>query len=331
MKKFLLLSVLFSFNCFAQDYSILQKSLEMMEQRHYRAEEECAKLQKVLGEIRVQLNSDSETLIWFEDYSQKTLGQVKQCINVGDYGTAINWAIRMQGEVVYDPEVAARIRTSQEYASMKQNVIVRLDWSNEDKKTWLEDHPYCFVAIKNKDEKVISGRLGTKQELELQIKMRKEKERVAKLMEEKEKERKYQWAHGLDNFDYSQYEQVFNNPSCKQKIDNFVITCVALSPKETRIEMEYNAAIYSDILSIDDMYIKVKGSELLKPIETDNFPSSTGKVKFNNRGEVLKFAIVFPPLPEKTKSFSIVNYNESDWVFKDVNIDYSKIFKMITE
>ena len=52
------------------DYSILQRSLEKIEQRRNEANEQYSRLMMLLGEYGMQLNGDEQTLIWFDNYKK---------------------------------------------------------------------------------------------------------------------------------------------------------------------------------------------------------------------------------------------------------------------
>lgn len=113
------------------------------------------------------LNNDEATLIWFDEYKKKIERTFDSLSDIG-WDEARDFAIRKQGEIINDPELNARIRTSIEYAAKIKSIEERTDIDWKQKSEWKENNPYCFVAIKNADGKIIGGRLGSKVELEEQ-------------------------------------------------------------------------------------------------------------------------------------------------------------------
>lgn len=305
------------------DKSILQHSLEQIERRNMEANEQYSKLQTLFAEFAGKLYNDEETLNWFYNY-RKSINESFESIRTLGADEARDYAIRKQGELMVDPELNARVRTASEYVEKREAIERSSDLSWKEKDEWKKNNPYCFVPIKNVEGKVIGGRLGSKSEYdELQMKIKREKEeaeRQAKLFEEQEKERLYNMLHPFDNFDYSPYSQIITYPQIKRGVDGVVITKVALSDYETRVEFELKTQFQYEWCTIErGTYIKSSGKKL-QMLKADNIGIYPYRTEFNNPGERLKFALIFPPLPSKAKSFSIEEPTKDGWKFKDIQI-----------
>lgn len=337
-KVFLLLSVIASYSYaqyatftpqtyqpIQQDYSILQRSLEQIERRQNEANEQYNKLQIMLAEYGAKLYNDEITMIWFDEY-KKDIRNTFNSLSVIGWGEAKDYAIRQQGEIACDPELAARIRTANEYIAKRKAIEERTDMDWKQKNEWKENNPYYFVPIKDNQGNIISGRLGSKVELEeykrkVERLQREAKERTRQL-EKREKERVYQMEHPFDDFDYSSYSKIINYPVSGKCPDGMRITKVALSSTETRVEISLIPYSYNQWCCIQwNTYIKASNSGKLSLIKADNIAISPSKVVFNKPGERLKFALIFPPLPPKTKSFTIEEPIRNGWKFKNIRIN----------
>ena len=134
-----------------------------MENRRIEAEQQYSELQIKMADYGKKLYSDEETLIWFDEY-KKNISHTYNTLLTMSAGDARDYAIRMQGDLALDPELAARIKTANEYSIKRRGVEERTDWDWKTKNEWIEKNPYCFIPIKNNEGEVIGGRLGTKKE-----------------------------------------------------------------------------------------------------------------------------------------------------------------------
>lgn len=335
MKKLSFLFLLITNYCYAQyipfnlqrsdNAAILQQSFEQMERRQNEANVQYSKLQMMLAEYGSQLKNDEATLIWFDQYKRNIASSFSSLSSLG-WGDARDYAIRKQGEIANDPELMARIRTAKEYNAAVKNIQERKDMSQEDKQEWQLNHPYCFIPIMNSDDKIIGGKLGTKAELGA---FYAEVERKAKLAEEQEKARLYAMSHPFDDFDYSRYDKVIDFPQYKYYSSYYrystyqqevTITRVALSSTETRIEMEWYNSSYDWCNVERGTYIKASGTDKLSFIKADNIAISPSRSTFKKSGEILKFALIFPPLPKKAKTFTLAEPDKRGWKCKDIKI-----------
>lgn len=305
-----------------QDNTILQQSLDKLDRVNNEANEQYSKLQMLLSEYGSKLNNDGETLLWFDDYKRRIEHSFESLRSLGPYD-ARDYAIRKQGEIINDPELIARIRTANEYKAAVQSIQERSDMSQQEKRDWIIDHPYCFIPITNSAGTIIGGKLGTKAELEA---YRAEVERKAALLEEQNRARLYTMSHPFDNFDYSSYDKVIDNPQYKfyptwyGNSDGLRICRIALSSTETRVEFEYTNTIYNRFNVERGTYIKASGTSKLAFIRAENIAIAPSNSNFEKYGEVLKFALIFPTIPQKAKSFLIAEPDKKGWKFKDIKI-----------
>lgn len=304
------------------DNSILQRSMEIIERREREANEEYSKLQMLLADYAGKLYNDEETLNWFNNYKKSISEAFGTLMGLGA-DEARNYAIREQGKITLDPELNARIRTAAEYIEMCQTIEKRSDLSWKEKDEWSNNHPYCFVPIKNGEGEVIGGRLGSKAEYDDMLlkkeRERQEAERQAKIQEERENNRIYNMLHPFDDFDYSAYYKVINYPNIKKGVEGIFVTKVALSDYETRVEFE----IYSQYpwCAIERRtIIKTSGSKDLQLLKAENIAISPNRTEFGKPGERLKFALTFPPLPSTAKSFTIEEPVKGGWKFKNIQV-----------
>ena len=327
---------------YTPDYTLLQRSLQQMERRKIAASEAISNLHVAFANYNTLLHQDQETMSWFNNLRSTVIDNVEASRNMGNYGDALELATISMGELASHAELQARIRTNKEYEE-KKLMVLSSNLSYQEKQEWLDNNPYCFIPMFNNEGKVIGGRLGTKSELEQQIieakkqaerkqqeiereakRKQLEKERIAKLEEEREKARIYAMTHSFDNYDYSKYEKIIENPTYHRNNNNagVWISKIALSPTETRIEITCLSSYNIEWCSIDPKtYIK-KGAKIFRLQRAFNIPIYPQKLIFKNLGEKLIFALSFPPLPSKTKSFSLEGLIEFK---RAMNLSFSNI------
>ena len=90
--------------------SLLANSLAKLEERERTANEKISAMDVAFGDIRSKLHQDKETLQWFNDFSNKYKDQVASYARLGDYGNAINAAVRLGGEAANDAELIGRLK-----------------------------------------------------------------------------------------------------------------------------------------------------------------------------------------------------------------------------
>lgn len=322
-------------------YNSLSRTFEIIAQREKEASQQLSNLNVLLANYALILNNDELTLTWYENFKRKYLDTVEEFIRFGDHATAIEYAIRYQGEIVNNAELLARIRTSKEYKEKITliNSTIDLDWNS--KQNMIADNPYCFVPYKNDEGEIIGGRLGSKAELQKQIedakleaeRKRQEEMRLAKEKQENEERIRLLLEQPFDNYDYQSngYFRIIDNPSYeiengpkdKRYYRRYVkVTRVAISHNNTRIEFKLKCR-YFDLLS-KKIHIKAGGKKL-KPISSDNIELSENGFYRNNlymfHEGTIKFALIFPALPENAKSLDFIESVKDGIKIKNLKLE----------
>ena len=120
--------------------------------------------------------------------------------------------------------------------------------------------------------------------------------------------------------DYSHYRFTMQNPISKGKKDNTQtkIVRVSCSDTETRVELECEADMPDDQLYIkSDTYIKSKGSSKLKLMSVENVTVAPVVTKIPWPYQKLRFALIFPALPDTAEEFELVEPSSS-WKFRNI-------------
>ncbi len=120
--------------------------------------------------------------------------------------------------------------------------------------------------------------------------------------------------------DYSAYRYMQLNPICKvgDKVKNAKILRVACSATETRIEIEGVAASPGHCFYIKpDAYIKGNKGGKLELIGVDNITLYPVRTIIPFPYQVLRFALIFEPLPPEATEFEFI-VPKSDWKFKKI-------------
>jgi len=120
--------------------------------------------------------------------------------------------------------------------------------------------------------------------------------------------------------DYSQYRYVRENPVYvnKKGASTIKIVRVACSDKETRIELEIEAPSANYGCGFrGTTYIKGNkgGKQTLASVENIVLYPATTRIPWPY--QKLRFALIFPPLPEEAKEFDLIEPS-STWQFKDI-------------
>ena len=149
-----------------RDYSVLQRGLDRAEKRMNEASEQYLKLCQLLGEYEIQLHNDTDTRTWFSNYKKKIMQNYDSLTEDNRWGEAGRYAVREIGRISTDSELMARIRTAREYDAIIADLQKRTDMTQEEKRNWLLDDPYCFISIADSSGNIIGGRLGSIAELQ---------------------------------------------------------------------------------------------------------------------------------------------------------------------
>lgn len=311
------------------DYTnqIMERNMERNERRRNEAYTQYSKLLTILGEYGSKLNNDNATLLWFKQYKDEITEEFEAYSELESWAEALDYVILKQGEVANDPELLARIRTSKEYKENLKSILERKDMSQDQKNEWIQKNPYCFIPIEDNNGKVIGGKLGTTADIDA-YKAEKEKKKRIKEEEERKREtyRLYSMTHPFDNYDYSRYDKVIDHPNYEyypfrpSQCNEITITKVALSSTQTRIELEWYNTNYNYCYVNRGTYIKASNTKKLNLLWAHNISIYPSFTSFKKYGERLKFALVFPPLPPNTKSFTLADSNKKGWKFRKIKL-----------
>lgn len=127
-----------------EDMSLLANSLSRMEERRRTATEKASAMDVAFGEMRNKLHQDEETLSWFNDFANSYKDRVNGFVQTGDYGNAINAAVKFAGEAVNDPELIGRMKTSEQYKTQDDTQKARINKgiSQATYNWWKENNKY---------------------------------------------------------------------------------------------------------------------------------------------------------------------------------------------
>ena len=119
--------------------------------------------------------------------------------------------------------------------------------------------------------------------------------------------------------DYSQYRYVRENPVyVNKKQTNTKIVRVACSDKETRLEMEYESrGVKKGMYVRGTAYIKGNKGGKLELVGIENITMAPATTVVPWPYQKLRFALIFPPLPEEAKEFDFI-VPSGTWQFKDI-------------
>lgn len=132
-----------------EDMNLLANSFARMEERRRTANEKISAMDTAFGEMRSKLHQDAETLKWFDNWSKGLKDQVQQAAQFGNYGEAINSAVRLAGEASKSGELIDRIKTNEQYQELDnaQKARVNKTISQDTYNWWKQNNPYKFKPI----------------------------------------------------------------------------------------------------------------------------------------------------------------------------------------
>ena len=143
-----------------QDYKTLIENIEHRTALNQTAEEQLANLSTTYGNIRNSLNQDKESLNWFNNFIQGYRKNIESLIAEGEYEKAIKESTRLGGLAAENPELKARIQTSEQYKKdieEQKKRIASNEISEETYNWWLKNNPYTYKNIVNDEGVVIGG------------------------------------------------------------------------------------------------------------------------------------------------------------------------------
>lgn len=139
------------------DHSTLERSFQRQEDRSSAAFQKYSELAQLIGEKRMKISNDRETLEWFSKNIDSKLKDVKSSLDVGDYAGARDRAVQAIGEVQSNTELIRRIQTYEEYIKVVQRIQERPDLTYQQKQDWINTYRYKFVPMRNTSGEVIGA------------------------------------------------------------------------------------------------------------------------------------------------------------------------------
>lgn len=129
-----------------ENMSLLQHSIDKLDERKEKTDQQTAVIAKALGEI--QLNEEDS--LWKSDYINKIKSKINSAAQFGDYSTALEVATRLAGESIVDPELRGREKANIQYQTWKKNLDDAVSAGRVDKRTadrLKEENVYRFVPL----------------------------------------------------------------------------------------------------------------------------------------------------------------------------------------
>lgn len=129
------------------DYSILQNSLNKIEERRSNYGKANVAMNTALGKVREQLHNDKKTEKWFTDYSNKVQNDIMNAASVGDYDEAMFRANKWAADASNNPQIINRIKANTRYEEVDKVQKQRLanhEISDVKYRWWKATNPYTY-------------------------------------------------------------------------------------------------------------------------------------------------------------------------------------------
>lgn len=143
------------------DVSIMERSLQAIENRRNIAAQQKSQLDTALGEIESKLNPAEAQ--WFNDYKANINNQISDSMAIGDYGNAIRTAIDLGGKTAKDSAILSRIKANEDYNNWDktlQNRLAKGEISQDTYKWSIANNPYQFNETLDANGNVVGGQLA---------------------------------------------------------------------------------------------------------------------------------------------------------------------------
>lgn len=143
-----------------QDYSILQRSMALQEQRERDAQEKFEKLNQTLGAAKAQLYDSPDNQEYIARRQDELFAPVNQALALGDYASAIQEAAAAGAKFANDNEFIGRLKTTEDYNNEIKTLkdrVARGEISQNTYDWWTKKNPFTFVPKYANDGKTIIG------------------------------------------------------------------------------------------------------------------------------------------------------------------------------
>ena len=145
---------------FTPDVNILQRSLAQIEERNEKASTHKAALKKALGEARLKVNQDEDSLRFFDEFAQQLEEPILAASERGDAAAAIEAAQQSAGDLTNDPAYLGLIQNTARYQEANKIQKARLDKgeiSNEAYERWVDENKFNANWVKDDNGKIIGS------------------------------------------------------------------------------------------------------------------------------------------------------------------------------
>lgn len=129
-----------------ENMSLLQHSVDKLDERKEKTDQQTAIIAKALGDI--ELNAEDH--LWKAYYINKIKSKINSAAQFGDYSTALEVATRLAGESIVDPELRGREKANIQYQTWKKSLDESVLAGRVDKRTadrLKEENVYRFVPL----------------------------------------------------------------------------------------------------------------------------------------------------------------------------------------
>jgi len=145
---------------FTPDVNILQRSLAQIEERNEKASTHKAALKKALGEARLKVNQDEDSLRFFDEFAQQLEEPILAASERGDAAAAIEAAQQSAGDLTNDPAYLGLIQNTARYQEALKTVRDRAnkgDISDEVREYWEHTNKFNANWVRDNSGKIIGS------------------------------------------------------------------------------------------------------------------------------------------------------------------------------
>lgn len=129
------------------DYSLLQNSLNKIEERRNNYSKADIALNTALGKIKEQMHNDNETASWFENYKNNVKSDIEKAASIGDMDEARYRAERWASDAANNPQISNRIKANANYEQedkIQQERLSRHEISDATYRWWKAKNPFKY-------------------------------------------------------------------------------------------------------------------------------------------------------------------------------------------
>jgi len=139
-----------------EDMSLLQRSLQTLDERKERTDQQRAAIRSALGKVKLNAAEDK----WKNDYVNDIMSKIDNAAQFGDYSAALETATDLAGSALSDPALMGRVRANEQYEEEIKRQKARVDRGDISQNTyawWLKNNPYQYTDIKDDNGNIIGG------------------------------------------------------------------------------------------------------------------------------------------------------------------------------